>query len=336
MPDIRDLVDPAELIGVVRELTFPRFALEDYLPNNNRDRIDWSTTTAGADNTPAASVRAFDAPAPIGSRPGFTRASGSLPPISQKIVLTEGESLMLRALQGSDAANDELIDAIYDDAARMVKSVHARVELARGDVLTDGVVTIAENGQQFSIDYGVPSAHKVTVGTTWANPAADALSDQMNWLEVYAETTGGLTPGVAIASTNVIGQMLRNTSLNGGTQMTFTGMNEVLVANGLPPVTRYDVQITNANGTSQRVIPTDRLIWLPDPDDARAGETQFGTTREATKLSQDGILPESDRAGVIAMVWETEDPVQTWTKGTAIALPVLHNPNTVFSADVNP
>jgi hypothetical protein len=38
--------------------------------------------------------------------------------------------------------------------------------------------------------------------------------------------------------------------------------------------------------------------------------------------------------GVVAVVTETDHPVQTFTVGTAIALPVLPNPKLLFVADV--
>jgi hypothetical protein len=38
--------------------------------------------------------------------------------------------------------------------------------------------------------------------------------------------------------------------------------------------------------------------------------------------------------GLVSVVEKTFDPVATWTKSAAVALPVLVNPNLSFSADV--
>lgn len=333
--DLRDLVDPAELIGVVRALAFPRFALQDVLPARTVEAVDYSILSGSADTNAAASVRAFDAPAPIGTRPGVQRKSGQLPPISQKIPLTEGDRLMLENLRRS-AESEPLINAIFDDAARMARAVQARVELARGDALTDGIITINENGMQFTIDFGVPAGHKVAAAVAWgpAAPAAGVvLADVRSWVDTYVDTNGG-PPGAALASTRVIGFMLANIG-EGDPLFTRADMNAVLVAADLPPVEPYDVQVHDSGGTKVRVLPNDRFIMLPGEDDGRLGETQFGITVEAMELAQQNNIEFSEAAGVVAVVWKTEDPVQVWTKGAAIALPVFHNPELLFTADVD-
>ena len=190
---------------------------------------------------------------------------------------------------------------------------------------------------QFTVDYGVPAGHKVTAAASWNLAATDIISDIMSWTETYVDTNG-VPPGRALTSTTVIGQMLRNTAIKdmAGGLATVDDVNNILTSNGLPPIERYDVQVTNSAGTKGRVIPADRFIMLPDPNDDRVGETQFGTTVEAMELVNEGLLPEGDAPGVVATNWKSTDPVQIWTKGAAIALPILYNPNLLFTADVNP
>lgn len=336
-PDIRELIDPADLIGVVRQLQFPRFTLANFFPRRNVDAIDYSFAKGNEDNLSAAAMRAFDAEAQIGKRPGITRVTGQLPPISQKIPLTEGERLMLRALQtGRGDVPPELTDAIYADAARMVRSVEQRVELARGDALTDGIITIAENNLQFTIDFGVPANHKVVAAASWALAATDIVGDIESWTQTYTDTNG-FAPARAVTSSRVIAFMTRNQGVRdliGGIPTQET-VNQLLEGSGLPRIERYDVQVRNAEGVSTRVIPDDRFIMLSGEDEV-IGVSQYGVTAEALELANDGLLPAQDVPGVVAVNWRTKDPVQIWTKGAAIALPILANPAFVFAADVVP
>lgn len=339
--DLRDLIDPAELIDVVRRLQFPRFTLASYFPRSNVEAINYSFTRENVDALETASVRAWDAEASIGSRPGLARVMGELPPISQKIPLTEGDRLMLEELRRNSGENSRMVDGIFADAARMVRAVEARIELARGDALVDGIVTITENNLNFTIDYGVPGTHKVVAAATWANPATDILGHINSWVDVYVNTNG-VAPARAIASRRVVGFMLQNDAIRalaGGigvpAMLTLDQVNTIFTAMNLPVVEVYDVQVTPPNGVKQRVIPDDRFIMLPGEDD-RIGATQYGTTVEALELANQGLLQQSDVPGVVAVTWKTEDPVHVWTKGAAIALPVIVNPDLLFTADVIP
>lgn len=340
--DIRDLIDPAELIGVVRRLEFPRFSLANYFPRSDVEAINYSFVRESADALETAAMRSFDTPAPIGKRPGLSRVMGELPPISKKIPLTEGDRLMLAELQRNRGQESPIVDQVFADAARMVRAVEARIELARGDALTDGIVTIAENGLQFTIDYGVPAAHKVVAAASWANPATDIIGHISSWVDTYVDTNG-VPPARAIASGKVVGNMLRNDGIKALVAgpnavpglLTQDQVNQIFTALGLPPVEKYDVQVTPINGAKQRVIPIDRFIMLPGEDDVIGG-TQYGVTAEAIELAQEGLLEQSDVPGIVAVVWKTPDPVQTWTKGAAIALPVIVNPDLLFTADTIP
>lgn len=332
--DIRDLVDPAELIDVVRQLEFPRFALGALFPDDVRNAIDYSYIAGAADTVRAAPYRAYDAEAPVGSRPGVARTVGALPPISQKIILTEGDRLMLEGLMGSSAQQDRLIQAVFNDAARQVRSVQARVELARGDALADGIVTINENGQQFTIDFGVPAGHKVNAATVWSDPSADIIGEITSWVETYVDTNG-VPPGRALTSTSVIGAMLRNDDIKASLALpSRTELNAFLTASDLPAVEPYDVQVETSAGVKTRVLPADRFVMVPADGDGFLGRTQYGTTVEAMELASEGLIESEAAPGVVAVTWKTKDPVHIWTKGAAIALPLITNPNLLFTADV--
>jgi hypothetical protein len=109
-------------------------------------------------------------------------------------------------------------------------------------------------------------------------------------------------------------------------------VDALFAANGLPPISTYDVKV-RVNGVQTNVWPQDKIAFLP-PQDEPLGNTFYGITAEAIRLRSKGLIEEEAMPGVVAVVVDTDHPVQTFTVGTAIALPVLPNPKLLFVADV--
>ena len=333
----QDYVTPTELTGYVRaalmDLDRNRFTLSRWLPSKNVDDLLYRFTKGGEGLVDAATFRAYDAEAPIGSRPGVTRVTGELPPISRKIRLGEYERLRQRK------ATPELRNAILDDAERMARAVAARLELARGEALYSGKVMLNENGVVATVDFGRTAGHTVTPGTLWSTVAtATPLLDSITWRDTYIATNGE-PPGAMLMSTKVLGYLLRNAEIR-TLAATVSGapaivsqmaMQAVFEAHGLPPIYINDEQV-RVNGSATRVIPEDRVIMLPAPDgDNQLGATLLGTTAESLEPEY-GLT--GDEPGVVAGAYSTNDPVAVWTKAAAIGLPVLANPDLTLAADV--
>lgn len=344
MPNVYDLVQPAELIGVVRGLQFPELRLAQFFPRQNEAADQYAILRRLEDSTAAAPVRGWDAEAPIGARPGIARIQGELAPISRKFPLTEKDARQLRSLGASDAEIAQaIINEIFDDAARATAHIERRLEIMRGDLLMDGIVSINENDVQATIDYAVPAAHRVVAAASWAAAGTDILGHIRSWVDVYV-ATNGFRPGRILTSSRVIGFMQGNTGIR---EMLAVGaatpplastenINQVMNAFALPQLQDpYDLQLRNPAGTKARVIADDLFIMLPG-EDVFLGETQYGITEEARNLVSRNLLPATDAPGVAVTRWATDDPVQTWTKGAAVALPVLYNPDALFIADTVP
>lgn len=347
---IYDLVDPVELQGFVRAINPPTFTLGQFLPAESIDDLEYRFTRGDFADVDVAPFRAFDAEAPIGTRPGLTRVSGELPPISKKQRLGEEQRLRLRGLQSGRGPSQQLVDQVFDDAAALTRSVLARVELARGQALYDGRVTINENGVAAEVDYGFGaagaagdlSAQRATVSTSWLDPAADVIGDLQALTDAYVERTGGELPGALLTSGTVASALLRNDairalagSLAGGPQLvTRDALAATLAAFQLPPIVVNDTAV-KVSGARQRVIPADRAVLLP-AGGQQLGRTFYGTTAEAIELVGAQQLAADQAPGLVGVVDKTFDPVATWTKVAAITLPVLANPELVTTVTVTP
>lgn len=339
-----DYIEPVELTGYVREaqanLPDNQFSLARWLPNRPIDDLEYRFTRGGEGLIEAATFRAYDAESPIGHRPGLTRVSGELPPISRKIRLGEYDRLRQRS-----AAADAIRDAILSDAERMTRAVSARMELARGDALVNGSVTINENGVIATVTYGRTGSHQVAPGVLWSTIAtATPLADLLSWQQTYI-TTNGVGPGAMVMSSTVLGYLLRNAEIRtlvGSTlgvpsRVSQAALRGILDDHGLPPWYIVDEQI-NVNGVATRPIPIDMFLYLPAPvdpdsfDGTDLGAVLWGTTAES--LDPRYGLEGGERPGIVAGAYATEDPIAIWTKAAGIGLPMLANPDLSFRADV--
>ncbi len=340
---IYDLADPQELQGFVRAIQQEQdenvFVLAQFLPNHNIDDIEYRVVNGQQQDQDAAKVRAWDTPAPIGSRQGLRRLMGELPPISKKMRLGEEERLRRRALERGN--QQQIIDAIFDDAGNLARAVAARVEMFRGEVLVNASITINENGfVSPPIDFGRRASHSVAPGTLWSNTsAATPVTNEQAWVKTYKDTNNS-RPALALASPEIINDLLLNAqyrglaAVNGITPpfLSLVGLNQIRSTFNLPPLVEYDVKV-RVDGVQTRVIPESKLVYLP-PSNEPLGETLWGTTAESLVLSQANQISIDQAPGMISVVEDTFDPVATWTKVCAIALPMMPNPDLTMVATV--
>jgi len=337
-----DIVSPADLTVFARTVpdelpdSLNRF-LPDRVIAGIKSRIAKKTRT-----NVVAQYRAYNAETPIGNRPiSVALTEVLLPPVGQKLMLTEWERLSLEAARNGGTALDEMVATVYDDVENSVRAVRNRAELARGDFLTDGKFSlVAENGLTIEADFGLPGTHVVTAAILWSVVAtAVPLSDEQTWIQVL-KTDSGKPPVAAICSSTVIGWLLRNAEYRaaywGGGAASQPNLNRAQLAqvrsdNGLPPLNEYDHQLY-VNGANARVIPVNRFILVTDS----VGESQWGLTAEAldfaTTAAVDFVL--ADAPGLVSSAWKSPDPVTGWTKTNATFMPVAADINGLFSATV--
>lgn len=339
-----DLIDPVELTGFVREVPGPAtYTLNQFLPDVFIEDIDVAWDIVNRTNR-SAMFRSYDAETPHGQRDSFERRRVSLPPLGVKTVVGELERLRLEQIRSGGNNSSRMITAIYEDAARNTREVLARMELARGDVITDWKLTLSgENGLTLEADYGMPTGHNPTPsGALWSDHAdSDPIADLGSWTTAYT-LAAGEPPAYALTSRTVVGHMLLNAkvrayagSLAGTPQMvTRQQLNTVLEAFDLPQLLTYDTQI-DVNGSATRPIPNDRVALLPR-DPGSLGRTYWGVTAEALELAsgQNPGLLFSQAPGIVGVVMRDGDPIRTWTKVTAIGMPIITDPRRLMVADV--
>lgn len=339
---IFDYATPVELTGFAREALADREinqpSLARWLPTQTIPDLQFRFNRGDQSLVEAAAYRAYDAETRIGNRRGLTRVTGELPALGEKLRLTEYQQLRQRNLP------EAITEAVFNDALALTRKIGARLELARGDAIVNGSVTIAEDGVQATVDFGRSPSHTVTAATAWTDTAnATPLDDLLSWSDTYNNTNGGL-PGTILTSRRVIGLLLRSQQLinqaagsaSGVSLLTLDQVNAILNSFGLPALETYDAQFIGPDGQQTRVIPDDRVIFLPAGTDmtgtSELGATLMGQTLESEE--PDYAIAPGDQPGIVVANYRTRDPIALWTHAAAIGLPIMANPDLTFVADV--
>lgn len=330
-----EYIAPGELTGYVRaalaDLPQNAFGLSAYLPNVLTDDIDFRASVGGGGLNRAASFRAFDAESPISGRKGVSRISGELPPISEKRILGEYDRLKMRGLA------DGIKSVIFNDAVDLAKAIQTRLEIARGEALMDGKVTIAENGLALEANFGRKGSHTTAAGVKWGT-GGDPVADLLAWQAIYV-ATNGVRPGSMLTSQNVVSALMRNAKIReytlpaGSTTqiVTVSAIDALLTSFGLPALSIYEAQVEGASGTAVSIIDPKKVLFLP-PAGAKLGETLWGVTAEA--MDADYSIDSTEAPGIVVGSYSDKDPVALWTKASAIALPVVPNTNLTLASTV--
>ncbi|ALE77680.1 hypothetical protein WY02_03565 [Pseudonocardia sp. AL041005-10] len=344
--EIFDLIPPAELTGFSRETLADRpinqFRLSEDLPDDTIDDLVYRFTRGGGGLVQAASFRTFDTEPGFGARKAVSRVTGELPPIARQMLLDEYHQLRNRGTQNNPA----LERALEDDAAQLTRSIDARLELARGQALVESKVQLAENGVAAEVNFGRKGSHTAVAGTSWADPNAPMMQDIDAWMQTYSDTNGDL-PGKTLTTLKVMQQMKRNKQMlrlryptiadPSDLRLQQNDIDEIFRNEGWPAPRLYDAKVVNPAGQTQRVIKQGAFLLLPTPGDGLDGSTRMGATLWGTTLEAQEPeygIEEGDLPGIVVGAFKQKTtPIQVVTIASAIAIPILGDPDLSFCAD---
>ena len=260
-----------------------------------------------------------------------------------KVKLNQSERM--RALLRSGVQNDEMYDYVVNDGVRLVDQVFTRSKVAKNELMATGQVTIKENNLDLTVDYGVPAAQKAyTINTSGDIPG------QIQTIIDAAAAKGVVINGM-MASSQVITAMRKNssvqTAINGtaasgatvrrsafydylaeefgiievkANDLTYGASASVAAATGLPAI------------TTKRYYPVNKVTFYATNPGGRLG---IGLWGDPPEIDDYEVNPSAgDKPFVIVSQWFEKDPHVMWTKASALFMPVLYNPNSLFIASV--
>lgn len=336
---------PAALTAFVRRVPTPSGnALTALFPTTTQDSntVDFAKIVQ---KNRTAKYRSFDGAIHVSDRDTGSTARVPLAPLSTSIGVGEYERLQIEFARTKGTYTEALVQAIYNDAENMTREVLNRIELAWGDVLTDGKLTINENGLSAEADYGMPANHAVSPATPWvpANVAtATPLTDLLAWSDVYTATTGS-APAQMLTSLARIRFLQRSKEVidavygatHGRTRVTLAELAALLESESAPRLLpAYDSKLS-VDGADVRVIPDDKVILLPE-NLADLGSMVFGISATALELvnSNKADLSFEDAPGIVGVVTKDGPPFRQMTYVDAVGQPVLTDAEKLMVADV--
>lgn len=281
-----------------------------------------------------ASVAAFDAEAEIGSREASKKVE-ELALIKRKMKISE-KDLYAMLNPRTPAEQTYLKSHVFNDFDVLNQGILARVEKMTFDVLSTGKTLLAdENGKlSISLDYGVPTSHQEALSGTslWDTTTADILGDIERWCDSL-----DITPTRALTSRKVYREITTNAKVLQavfGTSTRALGQAEFdafMQLQGYPIIRTYDQKYKDGSGNSHRYFPENRIVLMNDDP---LGNKLFGPTPE--ELAQfNGDVQLSSVGNIYDMIYtEDKDPIITWEKASAVALPAFAAADEVFQAQV--
>lgn len=263
-----------------------------------------------------------------------------------KVKLNQSERV--RELLNSGVREDELYRYVMDDGVRLADQVMTRSKVAKNELLATGKVTIQENNLDLTIDYGVPAdqlsleldlSDGADVPAQLEKIASDAsakgvtLNGMMASRGVFSKIRSHASVQKAINGVNGVGAMVRMDAVRdfisseyGITQLATNdlsyGASSSIGTDGRPSV------------VSKRYYPKDKISFFSSNGNGKIGVGVWGDPPEVD-LGAFAIVGQSTASPYVYVTqWMEKDPAVLWTKASALFIPVLYNPNSLWIATV--
>lgn len=328
-----ETITPQELTGFARaaqeDVEASQGTLARWLPNTAVNDVVVRTVVGKSGQGSLAQYRSFDAETPIGAGGTAERKIFELLPLGLKERIGEYDQIRARGGDGAALA----LGGIEAATVRTVRAISDRLEVARGQALETGALSISENGLVQTPSFGRPGGNTVTAAVLWdAGSGTKILEDLLAWVVAYEDANDGVSPGAIVLSRKILNVMLRDAGIRAlvataaGTPqiVSVDVLNSALSAHGLPPIYVYDRKVKGTRVTSDK-----KVFLLPDAVDPNSGSnilgaTFYGPTLEAGEPEYG--IGASEQPGIVVGAYKTRDPIGLWVHSNAIALPVLVNP----------
>lgn len=329
--NIFDLVQSNQLTAFWEELTQDEapYPCEELFPDNKKRGLSLQWIKGSRGLPVVLKTSAFDTFAVPRPRIGFEKLTAEMPYFKESSYIDEElrQELNMVLETGNQAYIDSVVNRVFDDEMRLLRGAAASRERMRMMALTTGVVSMANNGQSFSYDYGIPAAHKTTVTTSWSNlTASDPIEDMRALKEKIQDDTGA-----EVVRAMVDGKTWRyvrnnekiNKSIfvlsNGQGTVSDTRLRDFIMEEIGIDVIVNDKRYVDESGATQKFMPADTFVMFPA---GQLGSTWFGTTPAESDLmgGQAANVSITD-TGVAVTTAQKVDPVNVETIVSQICLP---------------
>jgi hypothetical protein len=326
---------------------------EVYSPDQKWEGTSANTTYVAAD------MVAMDSPLSPKMRDSIARSNGTLPKIGMKKKLKETDINAINIIKAhlynatTDAARksilNRIITRILDDGTACSIGIDERNEANFLTGLSDGVIIVEgdddkNTGIGLRVDYGYLPEHRFGVVTT-----GEVTGDDIERVISKADDDGNSISVIMLAlstynkmrqsqwakelAANYRGQTFDNdTKLPVPTSTLFDeAFSDQYGGISFLKVDRSVTYEKNGKRVSYKPWNANKLIFLPSADNV--GSFVWGTLAEATNPVNGVEYTTIDKYKLISRYSKT-DPLQEFTNGQAICLPVIENVDQIYSLDI--
>lgn len=350
------------ILGLVSETDWLSIPFSPVRPNDPTDQLfsdektnniaaKWQTIAAEYQTPVMAQFHGFDTQAKTTFRIPVDTHSVEKGLIKVKI----NQSERMRTLLHSGVRQDDLYNYVINDGYNLAQQVITRSKVAKNELLATGHITIKENNLDLNVDYGVPKdnvdiAFAINDNAKTDVPAqiqeiVDKASDlgvTINGMYTSKKTISRLRTNKSIETiingSNSLGAQVRRSDLDTYLSEEF-GIDNIIL-NDL----KYGSQSTIGKDgrpviKQERYFPQDKITFFGTANTA-AGNSSLGTglwgdpPEVVGVQAQTGATASSSSPYVYITQWTENDPAELWTKASALYMPVLYNPYSLFIAKV--
>ena len=258
------------------------------------------------------------------------------------------QSERMRALTRAGVQNDQMYDYVIRDGVRLGEQVITRTKVAKNELLATGKVTIKENNLDINVDYGV-SAEQTSFTIDLATTAD--VSGQIQAIVDAALEKGVIITGMITSRKNItkmrsnaglqknimgnvgVGALVRSADLANYLEEEF-GITQI-ITNDLTYGASADIGTDGRPVVSTaRYFPEDKITFFASNVGGRMGVGLWGDAPEADVAQFMSTSNSAESPFVTISQWTENDPAVLWTKASALFIPVLYNPSSLWIASV--
>lgn len=259
------------------------------------------------------------------------------------------QSERLDALTRTGVVGDQsLYNYVMDDGIRLADQVVTRTKVAKNELLATGKVTIVENNLNLTVDYGVPESQ---TGYNLDLSVNADIPSQIQQIIDDALQKGVILNGIVTSKRNLT-KMRQNAAIqkaiNGNIGAGALVTNGALFAYldsefGISVVRTNDMTYgadasIGADGrpsiVSKKYYPANKVTFFATNANGRLGTGLWGDAPEYRASKFYDVSTSAINPYVYIMQWMETDPTVLWTKASALFMPVLYNPNSLWIATV--
>ncbi len=339
--EIRQLVTP-EYISAYYEAnpreSQPYFG-ELKFPNRKQSSLTIDTVYGRKKSAVKLSASAYDVQAIKLTRGNFEVKEGKIPFF--KNILSMDETLFAKIMELDRANSDAIervLEQIYNDQASLLDDARLTREILRMQALCTGVVSIADNGQAHTFDYGVPVEHKDGPATKWDQDGADPIKDLKAWKRKIEQDTG-VSPTEILLEDETLVALSNNKSIKTAIYVLANGVvtpGDAEIADyvrrntGLT-IYNYNKGYKNNAGKFVTFVPKGTVVLMPS---GVLGDTRFSVTPEERAFTDGKYGLKVVDTGVAVCSDIHFDPANIDTKVSMNVIPSFDKADQVYIASV--